>query len=94
MVTFPEMPDRLEQAELTRLTAQRIRQLAETDPDWPLPLAEAPKVGRTRLFDWRVLEPYFRNRKSRQGQRNDRTKGAATDGTTHSPRSDDQPDGP
>ncbi|KAB7850152.1 hypothetical protein [Streptomyces mobaraensis] len=72
MVTFPEMPDRLEQAKLTRLTVQRIRQLAETDPDWPIPLDKAPKVGRMRLFDWRVLEPYFRNRKSRQGQRTDR----------------------
>ncbi|MGW1071541.1 hypothetical protein [Streptomyces sp. NPDC002537] len=72
MVTFPEMPDRLEQAKLTRLTVQRIRQLAETDPDWPLPLDQAPKVGRMRLFDWRVLEPYFRDRKTRQGHRTDK----------------------
>ena len=74
MVTFPEIPDRLERAELPRLSVQRIRQLAETDPDWPLPLDQAPKVGRIRLFDWHVLEPYFRNRKSRQGQRTDRMK--------------------
>ncbi|MFD4863279.1 hypothetical protein [Streptomyces atratus] len=66
------MPDRLEEAKLTRLTAQRIRQLAEIDPDRPLPLDRAPKAGRTHLFDWRVLVPYFRNRKSRQGQRTDR----------------------
>ncbi|MFJ5217212.1 hypothetical protein ACIP98_21120 [Streptomyces sp. NPDC088354] len=72
MVTFPEMPDRLEQANLGKLSAQRIRKLAETDPDWPLPLDEAPKVGRIRLFDWRVLEPYFRDRKSRQGYRSDK----------------------
>jgi hypothetical protein len=72
MVTFPEIPDRLEQAKLKRLSVQRIRQLAEADPDWPIPLDKAPKVGRMRLFDWRVLEPYFRNRKSRQGQRTDR----------------------
>ncbi|MFC9627574.1 hypothetical protein ACFTXM_49170, partial [Streptomyces sp. NPDC056930] len=32
------MPDRLEEAKLTRLAAQRIRQLAEIAPDWPLPL--------------------------------------------------------
>lgn len=79
MVTFPEMPDRLEQAKLARLTVQRIRQLAETDPDWPLPLDKAPKVGRMRLFDWRVLEPYFRDRKSRQGQRTDLPKKPATE---------------
>lgn len=71
MVTFPEIPDRMEQAKLARLSVQRIRQLAETDPDWPVPLDQAPKVGRMRLFDWRVLEPYFRDRKKRQGQRTD-----------------------
>jgi hypothetical protein len=66
------MSDRLEEAKLTRLTAQRIRQLAEIDPDWPLALDQAPKAGRTHLFDRRVLEPYFRNRK--YGQRTDRTR--------------------
>lgn len=71
MVTFPEIPDRLERAKLKRLSVQRIRQLAETDPAWPIPLDQAPRVGRMRLFDWRVLEPYFRARKSRQGQRTD-----------------------
>lgn len=73
MVTFPEIPDRLEKAKLKRLSVQRIRQLAETDPSWPLPLDQAPRVGRMRLFDWRVLEPYFRDRKSRQGERSDLT---------------------
>ncbi|MFE7712039.1 hypothetical protein ACFU6I_41245 [Streptomyces sp. NPDC057486] len=46
--------------------------VAEIDSDRPLPLDQALKAGRTRLFDWRVLEPYFRNRKSRQGWRADR----------------------
>jgi hypothetical protein len=32
-------------------------------------MEQAVKVGRMLLFDWHVLEPYFRNRKSRQGQR-------------------------
>ena len=83
LVTFPEMPDRLEAAGLTKLTAQRIRQLAETDPDWPLPLDQAKKVGRIRLFDWRVLEPYFRNRKSRQGQRTDKLRETPPDDAKH-----------
>lgn len=85
MVTFPEMPARMEQANLTPLTTARLRQLAETDPDWPIPLDEAPKVGRTRLFDWRVLEPYFRERRGRQGHRTDRLgppkKGSPSDAT-------------
>lgn len=74
LISFADMPERLEQAQLKRVSATRCRQLAEQDPDWPIPMDEAPKIGRVRLFDWRVLEPYFRNRKSRQGQRPDRLK--------------------
>ncbi|MFJ2675101.1 hypothetical protein [Streptomyces sp. NPDC087525] len=72
MISFADMPARLEAAGLKKLSKQRCRQLAEEDPDWPVPLDRAMKVGRMRLFDWRVLEPYFRDRKSRQGQRTDR----------------------
>jgi hypothetical protein len=71
LVTFGQMPDRLTAAGLPRLTHQRCRQLAEQDPDWPIPMDTAVKVGRMRLFDWRVLEPYFRTRTLRQGQRTD-----------------------
>ncbi|MEU2180083.1 hypothetical protein [Streptomyces thermolilacinus] len=71
MISFADMPARLEAAGLRRLSAQRCRQLAEEDPDWPVPLDQALRVGRMRLFDWRVLEPYFRARRSRQGQRTD-----------------------
>lgn len=69
LVTFGQMPDRLEAAGLKKLSHQRCRQLAETDPDWPVPMDKAQRVGRMLLFDWNVLEPYFRSRKSRQGQR-------------------------
>lgn len=71
LISFADMPGRLERAGLKRLSAQRCRQLAEEDPDWPVPLDAAQKVGRIRLFDWRILEPYFRDRKGRQGQRTD-----------------------
>ncbi|MFI8351292.1 hypothetical protein [Streptomyces sp. NPDC085596] len=71
LVTFGQMPARLEAAGLTKLTHQRCRQLAEEDPDWPIPMEQAVKVGRMRLFDWHVLEPYFRNRRLRQGERTD-----------------------
>lgn len=74
LVTFGQMPARLEAAGLPKLSHQRCRQLAETDPDWPVPMDQAQQVGRIRLFDWTLLEPYFRNRKSRQGQRTDRLK--------------------
>ena len=68
-VSFADMPDRLEAAGLKRVSRQRCQQLAEQDPAWPVPIDRAKKIGRMRLFDWRVLEPYFRDRKSRQGQR-------------------------
>jgi hypothetical protein len=68
------MPARLEAAGLPKLSHQRCRQLAEEDPAWPIPMNEAVKVGRMRLFDWTILEPYFRARKSRQGERTDLAK--------------------
>lgn len=71
LISFADMPARLEAAGLKKISAQRCRQLAEEDPDWPVPLDQAKKVGRMRLFDWRVIEPYFRNRRSRQGRRTD-----------------------
>ncbi|MEE1735950.1 hypothetical protein PUR49_05400 [Streptomyces sp. BE147] len=71
LISFADIPARLERAGLKRVSAQRCRQLAEDDPAWPIPLDKAMKVGRMRLFDWRVLEPYFRDRTSRQGQRTD-----------------------
>lgn len=80
LITFGQMPGRLEAAGLPKLSHQRCRQLAEEDPDWPVPMDKAVKVGRMRLFDWNVLEPYFRSRKSRQGQRTDRSKEGDEDG--------------
>lgn len=82
LITFGQMPERLETAGLTKLTHQRCRQLAETDPDWPIPMDEAVRVGRMRLFDWRVLEPYFRNRTKRQGQRPSKPKETPPDDDT------------
>lgn len=82
LVSFADMPARLEESGLRKISPQRIRQLAETDPDWPVPMDEAMKVGRVRVFDWNVLQPYFASRKSRQGQRTDRLreKGEGGDG--------------
>lgn len=70
LVSFADMARLLAETEdLPSLSPQRIRQLAEQDPSWPVPMDEAIKTGRIRLFDWNVMEPYFRTRKSRQGQR-------------------------
>ncbi|MFD5509135.1 hypothetical protein ACFWIB_15340 [Streptomyces sp. NPDC127051] len=77
LISFVDMPARLEAAGLKRISVQRCRQLADEDPAWPKPVT---KVGRVKLFDWRVLEDYFRNRTSRQGQRTDRLKSAQEGG--------------
>lgn len=90
LISFADMPARLEAAGLKRVSAQRCRQLAEEDPEWPVPMDKAIKVGRMRLFDWRVIEPYFRSRKSRQGQRTDRQRGDKTDAAADA-RPDDPP---
>jgi hypothetical protein len=72
LVSFADMARLLAEIDdLPSLSPQRIRQLAEQDPSWPIPMDEAIKTGRIRLFDWRVMEPYFRTRQSRQGQRTD-----------------------
>jgi hypothetical protein len=84
LISFPDMPARMEAAGLKRVSVQRCRQLAEEDPAWP---AHVMKVGRMRLFDWRVVEAYFRSRKSRQGQRTDRQKPREESG----PHDSDQP---
>lgn len=70
LASFADMSRRLADAGV-KLSPQRIRQLAEKDPSWPIPMDEAPKTGRIRLFDWRVMEPYFATREKRQGERTD-----------------------
>ncbi|MFJ1865523.1 hypothetical protein ACIOD1_12910 [Streptomyces sp. NPDC088097] len=89
LISFPDMPARMEAAGLKRVSVQRCRQLAEEDPAWPAPVM---KVGRMRLFDWRVVEAYFRNRTSRQGQRPKRQMPPA-EGGSHDLAQRDQSDG-
>lgn len=87
LISFPDMPARMEAAGLKRVSVQRCRQLAEEDPAWP---AHVMKVGRMRLFDWRVVESYFRNRTSRQGQRPNRQT-PPVEGTPNDPAQSNQP---
>ncbi|CAM5382859.1 hypothetical protein I6J39_16825 [Streptomyces californicus] len=74
LVTIPQIPDLLEAAGLKRVGPARIRQLAAEDEAWPPPVFQD---GRMRVFDWVAVERYFRNRKTRQGERTDlKAKGA------------------
>ena len=51
------------------MTRQRVAQLAETDPDWPVPKEQWRPVGRYWLLPWTPLEPYFKVRSSRPGRK-------------------------
>lgn len=68
LVTIPQIPALLEAAGLKKVGPARLRQLAADDKAWPKPVFES---GRTRIFDWRAVEAYFRDRVTRQGERTD-----------------------
>ena len=86
LVSFADMARKLANIDdLPSLSPQRIRQLAETDPNWPIPMDQAVKTGRIRLFDWRVMEPYFRTREKRQGHRSDLEKERAAESRQEPP---------
>ena len=49
------------------MTRQRLAQLAETDPAWPIPKERMRTVGQAKLIPWPAIEAYFRSRDSRPG---------------------------
>ncbi|MFD1832427.1 hypothetical protein ACFSJS_22665 [Streptomyces desertarenae] len=68
MVSFRELARRLvADGVVERITHQRVSQLSRDDPEFPPTI----KVGRSKAVDYRLAAPYFRTRKSRQGQRTD-----------------------
>lgn len=70
MSTEPGGPELISLREVARrlgISHQRVSKMSRTDPDFP-PLVA---VGRAKAVDWRVAEPYFQTRQSRQGERTD-----------------------
>lgn len=68
MVSFRELARRLvADGVVERITHQRVSQLSRDDPNFPPTIT----VGRTKAVDYRLAAPYFRSRKSRQGERTD-----------------------
>jgi hypothetical protein len=68
MVSFRELARRLVAEQVVpAISHQRVSQLSREDPKFP-PVIE---VGRAKAVDWHLALPYFRDRKSRQGQRTD-----------------------
>ncbi|MDF2710668.1 MAG: hypothetical protein K0R62_6320 [Nonomuraea muscovyensis] len=68
MVSFRELARRLvAEGVVQRITHQRVSQLAREDPDFPPTVV----IGRSKAVDYRAAAPYFRKRKSRQGERTD-----------------------
>lgn len=52
-----------------KMSRQRIMQLAESDPDWPVPRAEWRTIANMWLFPWTPIREFFSTRTVRQGQR-------------------------
>lgn len=50
-------------------TRTRVMQIAQSDPEWPVPRDQWRSIANMWLFPWPPVEDYFRNGKSRQGQR-------------------------
>ncbi|MEU9643618.1 hypothetical protein [Streptomyces sp. NPDC048188] len=68
MVSFRELARRLvADGVVERITHQRVSQLAREDPQFPPTVV----IGRSKAVDYRAAAPYFRTRKSRQGERTD-----------------------
>jgi hypothetical protein len=50
-----------------RMSRQRVVQLAETDPNWPVPKEQWKQVGRYWLLPWPPIEAYFQQRSPSRG---------------------------
>ena len=61
------------------MTRQRLAQLAETDPAWPIPKERMRTVGPAKLIPWPAIEDYFRARDPRPGPKGWSTPAARPD---------------
>ena len=68
LLSFRELARRLVAEKVVpKISHQRVSQLSREDPDFPPVIP----VGRSLAVDWRLAEPYFRQRKGGQGRRTD-----------------------
>lgn len=75
-MSFRELARRLVAENVVEaISHQRVSQLSREDPDFP----ETVTVGRSKAVDWRLAEPYFRQRKAGQGRRTDLEKKRAAE---------------
>lgn len=63
----PELISLRELARRLGMSHQRVSQISRSDPEFP----KLVVVGRSKAVDWKLAEPYFRDRVSRQGERTD-----------------------
>jgi predicted GIY-YIG superfamily endonuclease len=70
-ITISEVARRVVAAGIEkRFSRQRVTQLAESDPNFPLPRSEWRFIANMWLFPWELVEPYFRSRtKQKPGRR-------------------------
>jgi hypothetical protein len=73
-------------AEISRrvgLSRARVMQIAQSDPDWPVPREQWRFIANMWLFPWPLIEPFFAGRDVRQGQRSDLARRDAPDTRGH-----------
>jgi len=61
LVTFVEIGRRV------GLSRQRVRKIADTDPEWPVPRSQWVKVGPAWAVPWEPIEQFFASRKPQHG---------------------------
>jgi hypothetical protein len=75
----PEMVTLAEIARRVDLSKQRVSQLANRDPDFPIPKEQWQKVGRYYFLPWEPVKAYFDERQPQHGvhfaKREERRKG-------------------
>ncbi|WP_405187313.1 MarR family transcriptional regulator (plasmid) [Streptomyces anulatus] len=63
----PEMVTLAEIARRVSLSKQRVSQLANGDPDFPVPKEQWQKVGRYYFLPWEPVKAYFDEREPQHG---------------------------
>lgn len=61
------------------MSRERVRQLSDSDPDWPVPRSEWKKLGPYWQIPWPPVEKYFRARKPMHGVHHSRRRDSGAD---------------
>ncbi|MFJ5121876.1 hypothetical protein [Kitasatospora sp. NPDC088548] len=69
MLSFAQAAERLAKEGVVRsMTAEGLRKLARTDPEWTLTEQDYGAVGNARTVPYELVLEYFTNRTKRRGR--------------------------